>query len=225
MLKNLSIIAVTIVTTFLSFAQSALAAELEWNQTKVEMELKPNQMEARAEFVVTNKGEKTVRIDRIQTSCGCTGSILDRKSIKPGESSTIIGTFEKGNRQGLNHNRLQVFLKGQDEPVETLHMIVQVPRLIKVSPAIIYWSPSSNKTARQVQINLDKRYLSEVSRVEYNPELLSLVEKEDPSNNADRILIVMPKSFDQKMRESISIRAIGDDDLIVETKVQIFLQP
>ena len=225
MFKHVFAITPIAVLTFFSFALSSWAYELEWDQTKVEIELKPGETEAKAEFVVTNKGEKKLSIDRVKTSCGCTGSILDKKEIKPGESTTIIGTFKKGNRQGSNHNRLQVFLKGKAEPVETLHMIVQVPRLIHLNPFILYWNKSSAQPGRQVPIKLDTRYLTEISDIEYDPELLVINETDDPSGNFDRILTISPKSFDKQLRHSVLIKATGKDDLTAEMKLQVFVQP
>ena len=225
MFKHIFAITPIAVLAFFSFAQSSRAYELEWDRTRVEIELKPGETEAKAEFVVTNKGEKTLSIDQIKTSCGCTGSILNQKEIKPGESATIIGTFKKGGRQGLNHNQLQVFLKGEAEPVETLHMVVQVPRLIHINPFILYWNKSSDKTERQVQIKLDTRYLSEISNIEYDPELLVINEKDDPSGNFDRILTILPKSFDKQLRHIVLIKATGEDNLTAEMKLQVFVQP
>ena len=209
----------------LLFTPLAQASELEWNQIRAEIELKPNEKEAKAEFLVTNVGEQTIHIDRIKTSCGCTGSILDQKSLKPGESTTIVGTFKKGNRQGLNHNQLQVFLKGQSEPVETLHMLVQVPQLIQINPYIVYWNRSSSKTERQVQIKLDKRYLSKISAIEYDSELLNISKAEDREGNFDQILTILPKSFDKQLRHTVMIKAEGEDDLSTQAKLMIFVQP
>lgn len=218
-------IAAVIILAVVSSPQKSLAFELEWDQTEVKVELKPGEKEAKAKFVVTNKGDETVHIDRIKTSCGCTGSILDQKTVKPGESATIIGTFNKGNRPGLNHNQLQVFLKGQSEPVETLHMIVLVPRLIDVQPSIVYWNRSASKTERQVRVKLDTRYVDEISTIDYDPELLIVTEKEDPDGAAYCILTILPKSFDQQLRHAVTIKATGENDFVAETKLQVFVQP
>lgn len=225
MLNNLFKIITISISVFLFLIQTSLAYELAWNQTEAKLELKPDEMEAKAEFVVTNKGEETVRIDRIKTSCGCTGSILDKKSIGPGESTTIIGTFKKGNRSGLNHNQLQVFLKDQAEPVETLHMIVQVPRLIDAKPSIVYWNKHSEKTERKVQIKLDERYLTEISSIEYDRKLFTVTEEKDPSGHVYRVLTILPKSFDKQLRQTILIKAKGKNDFTTETKLQVYLQP
>ena len=198
---------------------------LQWDQTEVRVELQPGEQEARAEFVVTNRGTETVRIARIKTSCGCTGSVLDRKIIQPGESSTITGTFNKSKRQGVNRNQLKVFLEGQTEPVATLHMIVNVPRLIEAQPQIVYWNRSTTKTERQIRITLDKRYVSELSGIEDNDTQLTVRAAADPDGKADRILHVLPKSFAAPMREPIVVRANGTDGLSAEARLHIFVQP
>lgn len=213
------------VLAFFFFTPLSQANELEWDQTKIEIELKPGETEAKAKFLVTNKGKKPIRIDRIKTSCGCTGSILDQKDVEPGESATIIGTFKKGNRQGLNHNQLQVFLEGQNRPVETLHMLVKVPQLIQINPHIVYWNRSSSKTARPVKVKLDKRYLSKISNIEYDSELLDVSETDDPEGKFDRIIMILPKSFEKQLRHTLIIKAEGDDDLAADAKLMIFVQP
>jgi hypothetical protein len=225
MLNNLSKIAFIAVSAFLSFLQISIAYELEWDKTEAKIELNPDDTVAKAEFIMTNKGKETVQIDHIKTSCGCTGSILNNKTVKPGESTTIIGTFKKGNRHGLNHNQLMVFVKDQAEPVKTLHMIVLVPQLIDVQPPIVYWNRNSSKTGREVQIKLDKQYVSEISAIEYDSEMLTVTEEENNEANIDRTLTVLPKSFDKQLRHTILIKATGENGRTAETKIQVFVQP
>lgn len=210
---------------FLVCLQSSGATELEWDRTKVEIELKPDETEAKAEFLLTNKSDETLHIDRIKTSCGCTGSILNKKTIKPGESTTIVGTFKKGNRQGLNHNQLQVFLQGQEEPVETLYMLVKVPTLIQVTPSIIYWNRSQEKTERQVQVKFDTRYLSEIESIEYDSDLLEIKETFDPNDSFNRQLTILPKLLDKQIRETVLIKARGENNLTAQAKLMVFMQP
>jgi hypothetical protein len=204
---------------------AADASRLEWDQTEARIELEPGQEEARAKFVVTNKGEKTVRIARVKTSCGCTGSILDKKIIEPGQSTTITATFNKGKRQGLNHNKLEVFLDNQPDAVATLHMIVQVPKLVDAQPNLVYWNPSTSKTERHIRITLDKRYVSEISSIEYDHSVLTITEEADPDSKADRILHIMPKSFKTQTRETVLVKARGKDGMKAEARLHIFVQP
>ncbi|MGJ8638345.1 MAG: DUF1573 domain-containing protein [Opitutaceae bacterium] len=209
----------------LSFVAHLSASTLTWNRTEARIELKPSEEEARASFIVTNGGEKTVRIARVKTSCGCTGSILNRKIIEPGESAEIVGTFNKGKRQGLNHNKLEVFIDSQAESIATLHMIVQVPQLIEIQPKIIYWNKESTKTERTVRIQLDKRYVDQISEILYNDDRLILTREPDPADKDKEMLRILPKSFDSVMRESIVIKATGKEGADAETRLHIFVQP
>jgi len=118
-----------------------------------------------------------------------------------------------------------VFLDGQSDPVATLHMVVNVPRLIDVQPQIIYWNRSSKKTERHIRITLDKRYVSELSDIEYNDSRIDVREEVDPDGKVDRILHILPKSFDTQMRETILVQANGADGLTHQARLRIFVQP
>ena len=110
------------------------SAVLDWDQTEVRVDLQPNEIEAKATYTVTNNSDTTLRIARVKASCGCTGSVVDRKILEPGQSSTIRATFNKGKRKGKNHSKLYVYLDNQPQAVATLHFIVTIPELIKHNP-------------------------------------------------------------------------------------------
>jgi len=116
-----------------------LGSNLSWDRTEVKLEMEPEQKEIRASFKVTNEGEDRIRISRINTSCGCTGSIIDRKILNPGDTTKIIATFNKGKRQGLNRLQLDVFIDSQAEAVATLRMNVQIPNLVEAMPRVVYF--------------------------------------------------------------------------------------
>ncbi|CAA6676594.1 MULTISPECIES: DUF1573 domain-containing protein [unclassified Lentimonas] len=225
MLQRLTPFFLAITLATLALPRIAQASLLEWNQTEAHIELEPGQEEARAEYVVTNKSDETVRIARVKTSCGCTGSLLDKKNLAPGESTTITGTFNKGNREGLNRNKLEVFLDNQPDPVATLHMIVEIPKLVDVQPSLVYWDPTSSQTNRQVRITLDKRYVNKISDIEYDAAYVTLTEETDPDGKVDLILRVLPKSFEQKIQEPIVIKATGEDGMTAKARLLVFVQP
>ena len=225
MLHHLFTLVITTALAVSIFPGTVQASALKWDQTKVKVELKPGEEATTAEFVATNVSKKTVYIDRIKTSCGCTGSILDKKEIKPGASATIVGTFRKGSRQGLNHNRLEVYLKGQPKAVETLHMLVQVPNLVDAEPSIVFWNRSSSKTERQVSIKLDKHYVDTIDTIKYDPELLTIRKEATADKATECVLYILPKSFDQQLRHSVTIEAKGSNDMAAETTIQVFVQP
>lgn len=191
----------------------------------MELEMKPEQEEIRASFTVTNKEKKRIRIARVKTNCGCTGSIIDRKILQPGESTEIIATFAKGKRQGTNVNNLQVYIDSEPNPVATLQMTVHIPKLIDAMPQIVYWTPASAKTERRITVTLDKRYVDTITDIEYDENKLSIIEEEPASGDASLILSVTPKAYDVLYRGNIVIKAKGKDGRTAEIKAMAFVQP
>lgn len=208
------------------FAGSTLSASLlTWDKTEVELEMTPDQTDIQATYRVTNSGNETVRISRIKTSCGCTGSVIDRKILEPGDSTEITATFNKGRRQGLNQNRLEVFIDHQREPVATLRMSVNIPRLVELVPQIVYWSPTNSKTARTVTVKLDPRYVNQIDGIDYDAEKLEVILEPAEKDATTRVLRILPRSFDTLQRETLTIRASGPDRRKAEAKIQSLVQP
>ena len=214
-----------ILLLFFALLPVVSSATLEWDRTEARVELKPGKIEARATFKVTNRGEKTLRIAEIKTNCNCTGSIIDGKIIEPGKSTEIVATFRRGKRSGKNHNRLHVYLDNQKEAVATLHFIVDILGVITARPRVVYWNSNSHKTEHIIRVQMDKRYVQEITKIEYDRSKITLVEEADPEAKADRILRVIPKSFDTLLRETIEIKAKGKDGILGDTRVHVFVQP
>lgn len=73
-------------------------------------------------FVVTNTGTEAIKIDNVQTSCGCTTPEWSKEPVAPGASTTIKvgfnaaagGIFEKYITVLYNgHQTKQVIIKGE----------------------------------------------------------------------------------------------------------------
>lgn len=202
------------------------AAELAWNQMEVHVEMTPNQKEARATYKVTNQGDKAVRISQIKTSCGCTGSVVARKIIPPGQSTEIVGIFHRGKRQGLNRNRLQVFLDNQPDAVATLIMSVKIPDLIEVTPQFVYWSKDSAHTERRVRLKMDARYIDEIVDIQYDEKTLKVTEGPgDRSTNSDLTLVIEPLDYNKLSRGTILIKGSGPEGRKHDASIHVFVQP
>lgn len=204
--------------TFFTFSLIALsgglgslhASVLVWDRTEARIEMTPEQTEVRASFKVTNNGDETLRIANIKASCGCTGSVINRRIIEPGESTEIEATFNKGKRKGKNHTKLSVYLDSQPDAVATLHMIVEIPELVKTQPRIVYWNDKTAQSARTIRIDLDDRYVkTDDMEIKYDASLFTITREEDPSGKSDFILKLEPVDYGTKTRHSIEITAKG----------------
>ena len=211
---------------FTAYASFLNASTLVWDQTEVRIEMGPDEEEARASFKVTNKGEKVVRIGRVKSNCGCTDTILNKKILPPGESAEIVAIFSKGRRQGLNRNRLQVYIDSQTDAVVTLKMNVRIPDLIEARPQIVYWKPESSKSYRHVSLIMDERYIDQILQIDYDRSRLTVTQESGNLKNNNAILLkVKPKDFSKLYRGTITVYGGGPDGRKDETRVHAFVQP
>ncbi|MEM8670254.1 MAG: DUF1573 domain-containing protein [Planctomycetota bacterium] len=63
------------------------------------------------EFPIHNPFKTTMQIRTVRASCGCTTPILKDKSIKPGESTTLVARFNTGTFRGKRGATLTVVIE------------------------------------------------------------------------------------------------------------------
>ena len=68
-----------------------------------------------ADFIVTNKGEETLEIGDITTSCSCTSAAIANMSIEPGKSTTLTVVFDPNfHEEPLDVFKRTVFIPTND---------------------------------------------------------------------------------------------------------------
>ena len=224
--RNMSKVLMVRFIIFALVINGATASTLVWDKLEAYVEMTPEQDEARASFTVTNKGEKTLRIADIKSSCSCTSSIINGKILEPGATREIVGIFNKGKRQGQNRYKLSVYLDNLTEPVATLSMNVSIPTLIEAKPQLVYWKKDSAKSARRIQLTLNPDYIDKILRVEYDSGRLNVTEENNKYKfGADRVLIVEPRSYDMPYRGTITVYGSGPEGREANTRMHVFVQP
>lgn len=68
-------------------------------------------------FIFTNQAKKTVNIQSVYTSCGCTASQADKKILAPGESASIKVQFKSKGYKGKVEQFVYVNTDDLDNPV------------------------------------------------------------------------------------------------------------
>ena len=60
-------------------------------------------------FVVTNIGKNDLYIRKTKVTCSCTSSDVDKKILKPGESTNLNVTFDSAGKEGLQVKSITIF--------------------------------------------------------------------------------------------------------------------
>ncbi len=59
-------------------------------------------------LILKNTGNKLLEIEKVEVSCGCTGTIVSSNKVKPGETGEVLVTFNSKNFSGKVHKSVTV---------------------------------------------------------------------------------------------------------------------
>ncbi len=85
-------------------------------------------------FELKNISKKTITIDRIQSSCGCTAALISKKILKPNEVAKITAEFNSEGFTGFQEKHIYVYEKDNPNPIYTLKIQANIFVELEVVP-------------------------------------------------------------------------------------------
>jgi hypothetical protein len=89
-------------------------------------------------FVIQNTGSSALLIDRIDSSCGCTATVLKSRDVAPGASTQVELTFDTTGRPGPNHKMVSVVSNDPSTPRYMLEFKTIVESLVGMEPRAVF---------------------------------------------------------------------------------------
>lgn len=103
----------------LSKADSAKAPNLSFAKKEHDFGTINDHSEVSHSFTFTNTGKSPLVIKKTKANCGCTASEPAKKTLAPGESSSIKVTFNStGKHEGANQQMVTIYSNDPDEPTQ-----------------------------------------------------------------------------------------------------------
>lgn len=81
-----------------------------------------------------NRGDDTLKITRVKTSCGCTAAVLTNNSIPPGETGEIKATFKTISYSGNIKKSITISSNDPDTPRQILTISGEIIEDISIKP-------------------------------------------------------------------------------------------
>ncbi|HKL09739.1 MAG TPA: DUF1573 domain-containing protein [Bacteroidales bacterium] len=75
-----------------------------------------DQKEIETDFHFKNTGKSDLIIRKIRTTCGCTTANLEKKVLKPGETSSFRAVFTPGSRKGIQRKSIYIISNDPKNP-------------------------------------------------------------------------------------------------------------
>ena len=113
-------------------SNSKLAASINgprimFESTKHEFGKIPSGPQVEYIFKFTNKGNQPLHIEKVQASCGCTGTAMGEKmDYDKGESGEIKITFNTQGREGKQEKTVMVYSNDSKEPTKVLSFTAEI---------------------------------------------------------------------------------------------------
>lgn len=108
-------------------------------------------------FAFKNTGNSVLRIERVESSCGCTVPELEKLEYAPGETGEITVVFDPRRREGMQNRAVTIV---SNDPVRSrvpLTVRVDVVPLVKIEPRVIQFARVDKNTAQAVMIDVTGR--------------------------------------------------------------------
>jgi len=90
---------------------------------------------AEKKLTLRNAGSDTLVLDKVDVSCGCTGTIISAKRIPAGGSGSLLITFNSKNFSGTIHKTVTIHSNSSDEPSQVVEFTAEVVNEIVVTPS------------------------------------------------------------------------------------------
>jgi hypothetical protein len=148
-----------------------------------------NEGKVQHDFTVMNVGTGTLEISNVKSSCGCTVAELAKKSLAPGEETTVSATFNLSGKQGPQTKVISVSSNDPDAPVYKLELKGNAIATIEVEPRFINYGSSSSELLADQKITIK----SNKPEVTFN---VTGAEVSEPAFTAEVVTVEAGKSFE-----------------------------
>lgn len=98
---------------------------------------------AEKKLTLRNAGTDTLVLDKVDASCGCTGTIISAKRIPAGGSGSLLITFNSKNFSGPIHKTVMIHSNSSDEPSQVVEFTAQVINEIVVTPSQFWFKDAA----------------------------------------------------------------------------------
>lgn len=150
---------------FAAAISPALRAELVFDTTQIDYTAEVGEQSYTAEFPFTNKGDATVTIADVRSSCGCTVPTLEKDVYAPGETGKIQAIFTYGARSGPQHKVITVTT---DEGSYNLALNVTIPVRWELDKRVLLWNGKNAKESQSIAIDFHYGLPVELEVIEIN---------------------------------------------------------
>jgi len=135
-----------------------------------------------SQFTATNNTKSTIKIPKIDKSCGCTEIGMDKETIKPGETTKVAGKITIQPNKGVQVKTLRVHTITEGDPeekIQALEVVIVAPEGVRIDQNMVEWEQNDNSPKRII-VTVPEKNTSKVGEITSLSEDFSVTSKEGP---------------------------------------------
>lgn len=141
-------------------------------------------------FKFRNEGKGELKIDKVNTTCGCTAALLSAKVITPGGNGEVTTTFTVGGRQGQQTKHIYVLSNDPNEPRVTITLKGFIIPPVSVEPSSVFLQLKDTPSVSAVKISQTMEEELKLGEVTSRLNLVNTqIKEEAPENGKKRYAV------------------------------------
>lgn len=108
-------------------------------------------------FQLKNITKKTLNLDRVESSCGCTATLLSKKTLRPNEIAKITAEFNSEGFMGFQEKHIYVYEKDNQAPIYTLKIQATIQVELEVVPMYMVFDNAIVGVDKQAMVQIINR--------------------------------------------------------------------
>ena len=161
-------------------------------------------------LILKNIGSEKLDLGNVDVSCGCTGTVVSNKELKPGDTTSLLITFNSKNFNGQVHKSVTINSNAADAPRTVVEFTATVIEDLSFSPMQFYFKDAQvgRKSVSTVKVKNESGkdmmitgYRTQVENfvIKYPPKKIA------PGETIDLIAEFTPKAVKPVLSESVII--------------------
>lgn len=108
-------------------------------------------------FQLKNISKQTLNLDRVESSCGCTATLLSKKNLNPNEIAKVTAEFNSEGFSGFQEKHIYVYEKNNPSPIYTLTIQATVKVELEIVPMYMVFDNAIVGVDKQSMVQIINR--------------------------------------------------------------------
>ena len=139
---------------------------------------------AKKELTIKNAGTEKLVLGNVEVSCGCTGTVVSNKELLPGDTTSLLITFNSKNFNGPVHKTVTVNSNSVEAPRTLIEFTATVVEDLAFSPMQFYFKDAQVGTTSTATIIVKNESTKDLMITGYHTQLQDFSIKYPPKTIA-----------------------------------------